>query len=604
MSSTLVRRSCAVALPAHDTGCLGFCDLVFRGLSGTAVTGDPPMDALTKPVASCDAAFSCLLQLGGRAAGYGAGEVQFRNVVNGETLSISRLIELADELGIKAEHVQPDWHSLQTPGFSYPTLAVLKNANVVVLTGVGRGEGSEVAVWDPLNPHEEILSVPRADFERAWTGHALIITARASSRAVISRSSDFCWFTSAGLELLGKPPAKGRNPEASSHDDKEAGTRSTARRGRTRRYAAANAAATSAGPALARSEIANGLPPAAFADGTPLATPPPLRRAAERKLSLPARSCIAAGVLIAVAGGAFLLSNSATDPVAAALALANEVWAVAPSIAPSNEHAPPNDSARIAQSARPTGAAPIPAPLPATSASDTGATPPAAAPAIKTRKAEWHAESTAASAGVAPATPSAEPTVPSAGVAPPTPSAGPTPPSAEAAPATPPAEPTASGLAAPPATLPAEPTAPSARVMPVVPLVAGGAPGPAAAPAAPSPAPSAMELDSKTAAPPAATNGSSLSADEMAALLARGDMLLSVGDVASARLFYERAADAGGGLAAIRLGETFDPLFLDRVRLSGVRGDPAVAASWYRRARDLGATGAAVLLKALEAKQK
>ena len=604
MSSTLVRRSCAVALPAHDTGCLGFCDLVFRGLSGTAVTGDPPMDALTKPVASCDAAFSCLLQLGGRAAGYGAGEVQFRNVVNGETLSISRLIELADELGIKAEHVQPDWHSLQTPGFSYPTLAVLKNANVVVLTGVGRGEGSEVAVWDPLNPHEEILSVPRADFERAWTGHALIITARASSRAVISRSSDFCWFTSAGLELLGKLPAKGRNPEASSHDDKEAGTRSTARRGRTRRYAAANAAATSAGPALARSEIVKGLPPAAFADGTPLATPPPLRRAAERKLSLPARSCIAAGVLIAVAGGAFLLSNSATDPVAAALALANEVWAVAPSIAPSNEHAPPNDSARIAQSARPTGAAPIPAPLPATSASDTGATPPAAAPAIKTRKAEWHAESTAASAGVAPATPSAEPTVPSAGVAPPTPSAGPTPPSAEAAPATPPAEPTASGLAAPPATLPAEPTAPSARVMPVVPLVAGGAPGPAAAPAAPSPAPSAMELDSKTAAPPAATNGSSLSADEMAALLARGDMLLSVGDVASARLFYERAADAGGGLAAIRLGETFDPLFLDRVRLSGVRGDPAVAASWYRRARDLGATGAAVLLKALEAKQK
>ena len=604
MSSTLVRRSCAVALPAHDTGCLGFCDLVFRGLSGTAVTGDPPMDALTKPVASCDAAFSCLLQLGGRAAGYGAGEVQFRNVVNGETLSISRLIELADELGIKAEHVQPDWHSLQTPGFSYPTLAVLKNANVVVLTGVGRGEGSEVAVWDPLNPHEEILSVPRADFERAWTGHALIITARASSRAVISRSSDFCWFTSAGLELLGKPPAKGRNPEASSHDDKEASTRSTARRGRTHGSAAANAAATSAGPALARSEIANGLPPAAFADGTPLATPPPLRRAAERKLSLPARSCIAAGVLIAVAGGAFLLSNSATDPVAAALALANEVWAVAPSIAPSNEHAPPNDSARIAQSARPTGAAPIPAPLPATSASDTGATPPAAAPAIKTRKAEWHAESTAASAGVAPATPSAEPTVPSAGVAPPTPSAGPTPPSAEAAPATPPAEPTASGLAAPPATLPAEPTAPSARVMPVVPLVAGGAPGPAAAPAAPSPAPSAMELDSKTAAPPAATNGSSLSADEMAALLARGDMLLSVGDVASARLFYERAADAGGGLAAIRLGETFDPLFLDRVRLSGVRGDPAVAASWYRRARDLGATGAAVLLKALEAKQK
>jgi TPR repeat protein len=93
-----------------------------------------------------------------------------------------------------------------------------------------------------------------------------------------------------------------------------------------------------------------------------------------------------------------------------------------------------------------------------------------------------------------------------------------------------------------------------------------------------------------------------LSADETAALVARGDTLLSAGDVASARLFYERAADAGGGVAAIRLGETFDPLFLGRVHLSGVRGDPAAASFWYRRARDLGATDAVVLLKALETK--
>jgi hypothetical protein len=50
------------------------------------------------------------------------------------------------------------------------------------------------------------------------------------------------------------------------------------------------------------------------------------------------------------------------------------------------------------------------------------------------------------------------------------------------------------------------------------------------------------------------------------------------------------------------LGETFDPLFLDRVHLSGVRGDPGVALLWYRRARDLGAIDAEVLLKALEAK--
>jgi TPR repeat protein len=105
----------------------------------------------------------------------------------------------------------------------------------------------------------------------------------------------------------------------------------------------------------------------------------------------------------------------------------------------------------------------------------------------------------------------------------------------------------------------------------------------------------------ETAAPlPAA--GARLSAEDMGALLARGDTLLSVGDVVSARLFYERAVDAGGGLAAIRLGETFDPLFLDRVRLRGVRGDPGAAVFWYRRARDLGASDAEVLLEALKAK--
>ncbi len=85
-------------------------------------------------------------------------------------------------------------------------------------------------------------------------------------------------------------------------------------------------------------------------------------------------------------------------------------------------------------------------------------------------------------------------------------------------------------------------------------------------------------------------------------MLARGDKLLSTGDVTSARLFYQRAADGGAGLAAIRLGETYDPIFLDRAKLRGVRADLGAALSWYRRARELGATDAEVLLKALETK--
>jgi TPR repeat protein len=91
-----------------------------------------------------------------------------------------------------------------------------------------------------------------------------------------------------------------------------------------------------------------------------------------------------------------------------------------------------------------------------------------------------------------------------------------------------------------------------------------------------------------------------LSTAEVTALITRGDRLLGTGDVVSARLFYERAADVGDGEAALKLGKTFDPVFLSFGRLSGVRGDPAAAIPWYRRARDLGQAEAEIHLKRLD----
>jgi len=88
-----------------------------------------------------------------------------------------------------------------------------------------------------------------------------------------------------------------------------------------------------------------------------------------------------------------------------------------------------------------------------------------------------------------------------------------------------------------------------------------------------------------------------LPAAEIAALLARGDALLARGDIASARLFYERAADAGEGLAALKLRNTFDPVFLEFAHVR-TQGDSAMAESWYRRARELGETEAEILLTA------
>jgi hypothetical protein len=78
--------------------------------------------------------------------------------------------------------------------------------------------------------------------------------------------------------------------------------------------------------------------------------------------------------------------------------------------------------------------------------------------------------------------------------------------------------------------------------------------------------------------------------EEVIALLARGDSFLARKDISSARLLYERAADAGDGRAALKLGRTFDPAFLYFSQVA-VRGDRAVAEFWYRRARELGEPG-------------
>ena len=91
-----------------------------------------------------------------------------------------------------------------------------------------------------------------------------------------------------------------------------------------------------------------------------------------------------------------------------------------------------------------------------------------------------------------------------------------------------------------------------------------------------------------------------LPAEQITALLTRGDALVRMRDIASARLFYERAADAGNGRAALRMGESFDRAFLDSIGIYRMIGDRQLALSWYRRARDLGDTEAAQLLHKLE----
>jgi TPR repeat protein len=91
-----------------------------------------------------------------------------------------------------------------------------------------------------------------------------------------------------------------------------------------------------------------------------------------------------------------------------------------------------------------------------------------------------------------------------------------------------------------------------------------------------------------------------LSARAIAALVDRGDRLLSMADVGAARLVYERAAAAGDAQAALRLGVTYDSSFLSQARLRTVRADPSRASYWYERARDLGAMKSTEPLRTME----
>ena len=67
-------------------------------------------------------------------------------------------------------------------------------------------------------------------------------------------------------------------------------------------------------------------------------------------------------------------------------------------------------------------------------------------------------------------------------------------------------------------------------------------------------------------------------------MVSRAEALLRQGDVLAARLLFERAAAGGSGAGAVGMGKTYDPRFLASIDARGLKGDPARAIEWYRKA--------------------
>jgi len=113
------------------------------------------------------------------------------------------------------------------------------------------------------------------------------------------------------------------------------------------------------------------------------------------------------------------------------------------------------------------------------------------------------------------------------------------------------------------------PTAPVVAAVPTIPAVREPAPAP------------------REAAP-----ARRIDPDELAALLRRAKSLLSIGDITSARLLLERAADAQEPEAALMLAGTYDPQVQASQDLRGVAPEPETAKVWYQKAAQLGSADA------------
>lgn len=130
---------------------------------------------------------------------------------------------------------------------------------------------------------------------------------------------------------------------------------------------------------------------------------------------------------------------------------------------------------------------------------------------------------------------------------------------------------------APPST-----TQDAARIEPLSPSLPS--PPPPVLPLAPAPDPMPD--------PPARPAASPASAALLDLLRRQGDAALRRGDVSGARRFYGRGAETGCGACAEALARTYDADELRRMGTVGIKADPAQAAAWRVRARQLSQAGA------------
>jgi hypothetical protein len=75
---------------------------------------------------------------------------------------------------------------------------------------------------------------------------------------------------------------------------------------------------------------------------------------------------------------------------------------------------------------------------------------------------------------------------------------------------------------------------------------------------------------------------------EIKLLIEQGERFIAAGDLVTARIVFQRAAEAGDANAAVALGATYDPTVLAKLGVVGLSADVVKARSWYQKAEKLG----------------
>ena len=151
---------------------------------------------------------------------------------------------------------------------------------------------------------------------------------------------------------------------------------------------------------------------------------------------------------------------------------------------------------------------------------------------------------------------------------------------------------------------PAPQAAPPQQPAPPPQAAAPQAPPPAAQSAAPQPpAPPVTVVPKQAAAPPASEAAETPRASEQARpavptrtlgqaeidlLVKQGQQFVAAGDFVTARLVFQRAAEAGNAVAALALGASYDPGVLSSLGVRGIEADVSKARAWYQKAKEFG----------------